>query len=71
MPSRWNDGGIRTSVTSTWGSAGGAAGHDPVVVGGHPDHAQVGVALDERAYPLADDQVVVGEEHVDCAVRLP
>jgi hypothetical protein len=38
-----------------------------VVVGGHADHPQVGVPLDERADSLAQDQVVVCEEDVDGA----
>ena len=45
---------------------GGAADH-LVVVGGHPDHPQIGVPLDERAHSLAHDQVVVREEDVDGA----
>ncbi len=47
---------------------GGDAADHLVVVGGHADHPQVGVPLDERAHSLADDQVVVREEDVDGAL---
>ena len=49
----------------------GTAGYHPVVVGCHPHDTQVGVALDERANSLPDDQVIVREEDVDGAAAVP
>ena len=40
-----------------------------VVIGGHPDHLQVGRGVDEGAYTLAHDQVVIRQEDGDRAVR--
>ena len=65
MPSRLNEGGIRMSVTRTWGYAFDRALHHLVVVGGHADHGEVTMTLDERPNALADDQVVVGQEDAD------
>ena len=42
-----------------------------VVVVGGPDDVEVGLEREQRAHPLADDHVVVGEEHGDLIVRPP
>ena len=65
MPSRLNDGGIRMSVTRTWGSQRAGTLDDLVVVGRHPDDPEVLVPLDQGPHALADDEVVVGQEHGD------
>ena len=41
MPSRWNAGGMRMSVTITWGGGGLGATDQLVVVGGRPHDPQV------------------------------
>ena len=49
MPSRWKFGGMRMSVTTTFGASALGAGDEPVVVLGHADDLEVG--LRERAWP--------------------
>jgi len=48
---------------------GGPADH-LVIVGGHPDHLQVGMPVYEGANALPHDQVVVCEEDPDSARQL-
>ena len=67
MPSRLKAGGIRMSVTRTWGWSEAAPSHHLVVVGRHPDDPEVLVPLDEGPHTLADDEVVVGQEDRDRA----
>ena len=43
-------------------------GEEAVVVVGRPDHIEVGFQREQRTHPLADDHVVVGEEHGDASV---
>ena len=69
MPSRWNAGGMRMSVTSTCGAAADGARDQLVVVAGGPDDLEVGLDREQRADALAHDHVVVGEEDRD-ATRL-
>ena len=54
-------------MTRTCGCRAPRALHHLVVVGRDPDDPEVLVALDEGAHPLADDEVVIGEEHRDRA----
>ena len=56
---------MRMSVTSTWGAAASAPGDQLVVVAGGPDDLEVGLHREQRPHALADDDVVVGEEHRD------
>ena len=65
MPSCWKLGGMRMSVTSTWGAASVGAGEQLVVVAGDADDLEVGLDRQQRAHALADDHVVVGQEHGD------
>ena len=68
-PRCWKLGGMRMSVTSTWGAAASRARDQAVVVVGRPDDLEVGLQGEQRAHALAHDDVVVGEEHGDPAVR--
>ena len=49
------------------GLAGDRALHDLVIVGGHADHTEIGVAFDQCPHPFADDQVVVRQQNIDRA----
>ena len=71
MPSRWKVGGMRMSVTTTCGWVASAPRDQLVVVGGDPDDLQVAFGLEQRAHALADDEVVVGEEHSDRSAPWP
>ena len=55
------------SVTRTWGCERGGTLHHLVVVGGDADDPEVLVTLDECPDTLADDEIVVGQEHRDRA----
>ena len=37
----------------------------PVVVGAHTHHVEIGLRLDELAHALADEVVVLGQHHSD------
>ena len=65
MPSFWKVGGMRMSVTTTCGRRPSAPGDQLVVVLGHADDLEVGLEAEQRPHALADEQVVVGEEHGD------
>ena len=52
---------------TTWGVGRLGAGDQLVVVGGHADDLEVGLEREQGPHALADDQVVVGQEHGDHA----
>ena len=45
------------------------AGEEAVVVVGGPDDLEIGLEAEQRPHALAHDDVVVGEEHGDPAIR--
>ena len=65
IPSRWKFGGMRMSLTTTSGCAALGAGDESVVVLGHADDLDIGVAREHRPHALADDDAVVGEKDGD------
>ena len=66
IPSFWNVGGIRMSVTSTCGSSAIGLRDELVVVAGDADDVDAsGRAASKRTDAFADDEVVVGEQHGD------
>ena len=65
IPSRWKVGGIRISVTTTWGWACLGRRHQLVVVGGHTHDLEVGLEPEEGPHALAHQHVVVRQHHGD------
>ena len=65
MPSFWKLGGIRMSVTTTWGFMAIRALDQLVVVRGDAHDLEIGLEVQERAHAFTHEDVVVGEEDRD------
>ena len=68
MPSCWNDGGIRMSVTTTCGVSSSAACDQLVEVGRLADDLDAGREAQQRLHARAHEQVVVGQHDADLTV---
>ncbi len=68
MPSRWNVGGMRMSLTTTCGWCSSGGGEQLGVVGGLAHDLDVGLPGQQGAHAGAHDEVVIGQDHGDHAV---
>ena len=67
MPSRWKLGGMRMSLTTTFGAADSGPVDKPVVVLRLTDDLEIMVTREHGLDPFADEDAVVGDEDRDCS----